>query len=178
MVTGARAVPLCFMGRFAEGLGPVEAAVEREPHDVAARYYLGVFSATGGRFEFARQQFDRIDREGAAVWGLLGDAYARSLAGDRDGARQAAENRAVVEIAQVDDQFAWQLAQALAHAGHHDAAMTWLRRATDRGFAAAHFVNQFDQMLAPLRGHAEWRDLLAYMERRRSEIAAASGFND
>jgi eukaryotic-like serine/threonine-protein kinase len=178
MVTGARAVPLCFMGRFAEGLGPVEAAVEREPHDVAARYYLGVFSATGGRFEFARQHFDRIDPEGAAVWGLLGAAYARSLAGDRAGARQAAENPAVVEIAQVDDQFAWHLAQVLAHAGHHDAAIAWLRRAVERGFAAAHFVNQFDEMLAPLRGHAEWNDLLVFMERRAAEIAAASGFGD
>ena len=177
MVTGARAVPLCFMGRPDEALVPVAQAVEREPHDDAARFYLAMFSATAGHFDVARGHFARITREESAVWGLLANAYTRSLDGDLAGAREAIANPIVTELAKVDDQFAWQLAQILAHAGAPDEAMVWLRLAAERGFVNARFVDEFDAMLAPLRTHPGWSGLLEFMKQRAPEIAAASGFN-
>ena len=121
------------MGRPDEALVPVAQAVEREPHDEAARFYLAVFSATAGHFDVARRHFGGINRENAALWGLLADGFARSLDGNLAGARQAIENPIVTGLAMVDDQFAWQLAQILAHAGAPDDAMVWLRRAAERG---------------------------------------------
>jgi len=76
-------------------------------------------------------------------------------------------------LALMDDQLSWLLAQALTAAGAHDDAMWWLRHGAERGFVNARFVREVDRMLAPLRGHPDMPDLLAYMEGRAEAIARA-----
>ena len=54
--------------------------------------------------------------------------------------------------------------------------MRRLRHAAERGFVNARFVSEIDQLLAPLRTHREFPALVAFMERRATEIARESGF--
>lgn len=51
--------------------------------------------------------------------------------------------------------------------------MWWLRHGAERGFVNVRFVREVDRMLAPLRGHPDMPDLLAYMDGRAEAIARA-----
>jgi hypothetical protein len=175
IVSATLAGPLVFLGRAEEALPLVERAIEREPRDHVTRFFLAAFMATSGRFDQARHHFSQIDVDSTGYFGLLARAYLHSLTGDRGGLRDTVTNPALVEYAQVDDQFCWNLSQALAHAGDQQGAFSWLRRGAERGFVNAPSVAHVDQMLVGVRGHPALNELLGFMEQRAAEIARASG---
>jgi TPR repeat protein len=107
----------------------------------------------------------------ADLWGTLAALYRHGLAGQASEVQRLM--RDVRDLALVDDQLCWTLAQALTAVGAHDEAMWWLRRGAERGFVNARFVREVDRMLAPLRGHPDMPGLLAYMEGRAEAIARA-----
>jgi tetratricopeptide (TPR) repeat protein len=174
IVSVAAAIPLLHLGRADEACIRLIRASGREPLK-AVLFFAAVCAATAGRFDDARQQFDRVyDRRGG-VWDSLAQAYLRSLSGDSEGTMAAASDPALVAYARRDGQACWYLAQALAHAGHHASALSWLERGAGRTFVDARFVAQFDSMLARLRPHTEFSALLRFMEKRAAD-ALKNGF--
>jgi len=171
-VSVAAAIPLVHLGRTDEALARLVRAGEREPL-CAVLFFTAVCTATAGRFDDARQQFDRLYERGNGIWDSLAQAYLRSLDGDREGTMAAASDPALVAYARRDGQACWYLAQALAHAGDHAAALSWLSRGAERTFVDARLVGQFDEMLAGLRPHAEFGPLLRFMKKRATMIVQA-----
>jgi tetratricopeptide (TPR) repeat protein len=175
IVSIAAALPLVSLGRAEEGLRQLTRAVEREPHG-AVRFCLGALAATSGFFEQARHHISRCDKAEPGIWTSLAQTYLLSLDGDREGTKRAADDPRLVEYARRDDQACWYLAQALAHAGDHTGALTWLRRGAERSFVNARLIGEVDQMLAGLRGEPEFTQLLRRMEERATKILHDSGF--
>ena len=173
VAAAAEAFPFVFAGRAASGLSLSRSAVERDPHDSVTRFFHGVFCAVSGELGEAKAHLDVVKD---SAWGMLAELYRRAWAGDVQGLhRQLAEPYLVLHT-DIDEQNAWFAAQALTIAGEHDEAMRRLRHAAERGFVNARFVSEIDQLLAPLRTHQDFPALVAFMERRATEIARESGF--
>ena len=133
-------------------------------------------AAASGFFDQARQQVSRCDVAESGIWTSFAHTYLLSLDGNREGTIHAAADPRLVEYARRDDQACWYLAQALAHAGDHTGALTWLRRGAERSFVNSRLVGQVDHMLAGLRGEPEFAELLRHMEQRATKIVRDSGF--
>jgi hypothetical protein len=103
--------------------------------------------------------------------------YCHALAGEATGVHRLIRDGSLREIALVDDQLCWSVAQVLTAVGAHDEAMWWLRHGAERGFVNSRFVREVDQMLSPLRGHPDMPDLLGYMDARAAAIARAADAN-
>src|SRR4051812_6925091 len=53
------ALSYCRAGRFAEAEGIIQQVIQQQPNRPSGPYYMGVVTATLGRFEEARQWFTR-----------------------------------------------------------------------------------------------------------------------
>ena len=160
-----------FMGLRNEALPMTRQVAARYPDDAVTRFWCGQFAATMG----ADDEASAILREVTAtdLWGTVAVLYCHALAGRAGDVQRLVRDDAVRGLGLVDDQFAWLLAQALTAVGAHDEAIWWLRHGAERGFVNGRFVREVDQMLAPLRGHPDMPDLLAYMDARAAAIARA-----
>jgi eukaryotic-like serine/threonine-protein kinase len=176
LVAGTFGVPLCFMGRFDEGLRAMDAALGGGSTEPPMRLFAGVLTAAAGRLDDARRHFGAVDQATTGIWGVYAQAYLCALGGDREGSVRAVENPAAADVARIDDQFAWFIAQVLAHVGQGDRAMHWLRAAAERGFVNARFLGEHDAMLASLRDRPDFAALLGFMRGRADAIARDSGF--
>jgi TolB-like protein/tRNA A-37 threonylcarbamoyl transferase component Bud32/Tfp pilus assembly protein PilF len=170
----AEAFPLVFSGRGDAGLRISRSAVERDPHDAVTRYFHAVFCAACGELDEARSHFDAVKD---SAWGTLAEMYRRAWGGDREGLFRLLDEPYLALHTEIDRESSWFAAQALTIVGEHDAAMRRLRHAAKRGFVNTRFVSTMDRLLAPLRTHPEFPELLAYMDRRAEEIARESGFS-
>lgn len=74
----------------------------------------------------------------------------------------------LVMAARHDETFAWILAQAFAQVGQLDEAAEWLETAISYGFVNAEFLASGDVLLAPLRVHPRFEELIA-TARKESE---------
>ncbi len=68
--------------------------------------------------------------------------------------------------ARTDMLFSWLLAECYALLGESDEAVEWLRNAVDGGFLNPRFFSKVDPFLEPIRGLAEFHELMEQLERR------------
>ena len=161
-----------FMGLHDEALPMSRQVLARHPDDTLTRFWCGQLAATMGAVDEASVTLREVTA--ADMWGTLAALYRHGLAGQASDVQRLVQDGSLRDLALVDDQFGWLLAQALTAVGAHDEAMWWLRHGAERGFVNARFVREVDRMLAPLRGHPDMPGLLAYMEGRAEAIAGAA----
>jgi TPR repeat protein len=159
------------MGLHDEALPTSRYVPARHPDDAVPRFFCGQPAATMGAADEAAATLREVTA--ADTLGRLAALYCHGLAGQASDVQRLVRDDAVRGLALVDDYFGWLLAQALTAVGAHDEAMWWLRRGAERGFVNARFVREVDRMLAPLRGHPDMPDLLAYMDGRAETVARA-----
>jgi hypothetical protein len=73
----------------------------------------------------------------------------------------------------MDHHVAYSLAAAFAQLGEADASLNWLQRAADTGFPCHPWFER-DSLLAPVRGHPTYVDLLARIRQTNVERSRAA----
>ena len=149
----------------------IRQGLARHPDDAVAQFWCGQLAATMGAVDEAAAALRAVTADD--VWGTLAALYRHALAGRADDVQRVLGDDALRGLGLVDDQLCWLFAQVLTAVGALDEAMWWLRHGAERGFVNARFVREVNQMLAPLRGHPDMPNLLAYMSGRAEEIARA-----
>ena len=137
--------------------GDVEAAVAaaRRMVDLAgaepmAKMWAGMISAHAGREEEACRLLRQAAASGEA-WSVGGAVWDAALRQDRKAFRRAVADNPLLELAKMDKEFSWWLADSFALMGDTDEALRWLESAIDLGFTNHHFWSEIDPFLAPLR---------------------------
>jgi serine/threonine protein kinase/Flp pilus assembly protein TadD len=158
--------------------GDVEAAVAaaRSMVDLAgaepmAKMWAGMISAHAGREE----QACRLLRQAAAsgeAWSVGGAVWDAALRQDREAFCRAVADNPWLELAKMDKEFSWWLADSFALMGDTEDALRWLESAIDLGFTNHRFWSEIDPFLAPLRSDPRFQ---ALMDRARDKQRAFEG---
>jgi serine/threonine protein kinase len=158
--------------------GDVEAAVAaaRSMVDLAgaepmAKMWAGMISAHAGREEEACRLLRQAAASGEA-WSVGGAVWDAALRQDREAFCRAVADNPWLELAKMDKEFSWWLADSFALMGDTEDALRWLESAIDLGFTNHRFWSEIDPFLAPL-----WSDprFQALMDRARDKQRAFEG---
>jgi TolB-like protein len=157
--------------RFAEGrLVDAEYAgrrsMELSERGNPSRTYAAYTLALVGRRDEAIAALDEVAAAlGDSPYGSLSSFLARALQGN--GQEAVRHVTPVLEqSARWVEYLALLLADGYAQIGRRHDALRWLRRAVEQGFINHPFLSKADPFLEPLRGDAEYQELMRRVERR------------
>ena len=146
--------------------GDVEAAVAaaRSMVDLAgaepmAKMWAGMISAHAGREEEACRLLRQAAASGEA-WSVGGAVWDAALRQDREAFCRAVADNPWLELAKMDKEFSWWLADSFALMGDTEDALRWLESAIDLGFTNHRFWSEIDPFLAPLRPDPRFQALM------------------
>lgn len=148
MLFGARALLALFNGRFGEAVDQLRRAFEVAP--IFLTIYMQSLALAGRREDVRAFVETLAPRLGEVPFVPLAVALGRAFLGDADGAR-AVLTEGVVRAAAADLQYTSWLAEIHAQLGDRDAAIEWLGRSIDRGYAVWPFFTRHDRLLDPIR---------------------------
>ncbi|MGE5286835.1 MAG: protein kinase domain-containing protein [Micromonosporaceae bacterium] len=166
----AGAFPEMLQGRFDEGLRILRHAVTLDPSDAVTRLFAAQLTAVAGRFDEARVVLEGVPAGLPSAWSGWADAYRASLSGDAARLRVAVADPTIVATVATDDQFAWLMADACAHAGLWDTALGFLETAVRRGFTNWRFLAEIDRLLVGLRNQPRFVSLIEDAKRRQTAV--------
>jgi len=153
--------------------GDVEAAVAaaRSMVDLAgaepmAKMWAGMISAHAGREEEACRLLRQAAASGEA-WSVGGAVWDAALRRDREAFCRAVADNPWLELAKMDKEFSWWLADSFALMGDTEDALRWLESAIDLGFTNHRFWSEIDPFLAPLRSDPRFQALMARARERQ-----------
>jgi tetratricopeptide (TPR) repeat protein len=157
--------------RFTSGrVAEVEESARRalhlaDPGSPVRTYVAGALAFIGRRDEAIAIFEDVSAALGTTPYGSLSAFFARALQGDADGA-VGHVTPLLEQSARWVEYLSWMLADGYALIGHRDSAIRWLRQAVDCGFINYPFLTTRDPFLEPLRGDAEFAQLMERVHRR------------
>jgi tetratricopeptide (TPR) repeat protein len=169
--------PLRGWAAFMEGaldaaIGSAREWHERDPENHLAHWMLGSILARNRRTEEALEVFAAIENDaGAGPFARLAAMFGRALRGDRDGALRAVTPD-LVEAAQVDWQYSWEIATGYALVGEIAHAVSWLANAVRRGFLNYRFLSEYDPLLTAIREDGGFRALMGEARERFEKLDA------
>jgi DNA-binding winged helix-turn-helix (wHTH) protein/tetratricopeptide (TPR) repeat protein len=158
-----------FSGHFAPARVKLE-EVSRLSSQPIGDTYLALAYYYSGSAERGRSMLESlIESRSASTAARAGAALAGVLAAEH--APKAARDHLVrvLALGYRDHHVAYSLGTAYAQLGAPDDAYRWLRVAADTGFPCLPFFER-DPLLEPLRRHAQFPELLAYVRARRDAV--------
>jgi Flp pilus assembly protein TadD len=163
-----------FDSRFTEAVSLLEEA-QHLSEALTAGWYLAQAYYYHGQRERAETMLAQL-RGSGQVERRAQATLASFLAARGEQARAEELLRAVTGGAYMDHHVAYSLGVAYAQLGRRDEALRWLRNAVDTGFPCSPWY-EYDPLLQPLRGDAEFRRLLEELRavREKTETRYASG---
>jgi TolB-like protein/tRNA A-37 threonylcarbamoyl transferase component Bud32 len=156
----AQAVVALMDGHFDAALVPLRSAVELTGGVPIVKAWLGIFSAYAGREEEACSLLRQV-AAAAEAWCVAGAVWDAALRQDREAFRRALADSPLVDLARMDKELSWWLADSFARAGETGDALRWLESAIDLGFVNHRFWSEIDPFLAPLRSDPRFQALMA-----------------
>ena len=145
-------------------------AVQLSDPGSSPRTYGAYCLALIGRTDEAIPLYDEVAAAlGDSPYGSLSAFFGRALKGDADAARYVTPS--LEQSARWVEYLALFLAEGYALIGRRGDALRWLRTANQQGFINYRFLAR-DRFLEPLRGDAEYQDLMRQVERRWKAFAA------
>jgi non-specific serine/threonine protein kinase len=150
-------------GEFADALPPFDDALRLDAANPLLLCLRGHALALDGKAAEAIAQFETLER-------LCGDNYLCQLGAIMTAALRAelpaAEQRITPEfkdITAADPHWSWILADCYALLDQQELALSWLRRAIDKGFLNYPMIGRWDPLLTNVRRHAEFPRLLQHL---------------
>lgn len=147
-------------GEFADALPSFDDAIRLDPANAMLLFLRGQALALGGKTAEAVAQFDALERLcGDHYFCQLGGVFAAALRGDAIEAERRI-TPGFEEITAADPHYPWTLAESYSLLGKQDQALAWLQKAVDKGFLNYPMIGRWDPLLAGVRGHEGFGDLL------------------
>lgn len=166
--TGAwavRAYHLAGVGRIDDARAAAQRALQVNPLDEHAHYYLGLCELLRGRLREAQDHFD----DSSSTFRLAGTAMVEHALGNRE-----ASERSLQWLASRYGHVApYLVADVLAWRGDADRAFDWMRRGTEVRDGSLMYL-AFDPLITPLRKDPRWPRLLRQVGLNRYLLPAES----
>lgn len=160
-----RAWSLMFAGDLEAATAFAERAFRMGPDSTYWRWSLAILLAQAGDMTGVARLAAPVAEDPKDNW-ALSTAILGAVADGRSPEELLMPQ--LVMAARHDETFAWILAQAFAQVGQLDEAAEWLETAISYGFVNAEFLASGDVLLAPLRVHPRFEELIA-TARKESE---------
>ncbi|MFQ6612493.1 MAG: adenylate/guanylate cyclase domain-containing protein [Fidelibacterota bacterium] len=147
-------------GRSDSAVKYVKKWLDMDPQNPAALFFNAQFLAYNRRFDDARALVAENVQVG---WN---DAFTQASLLVKfavEGDIKRIEDQITGEMFKTwrrDHQFSYYIAGILALAGRKKAALDWLANAIDRGFINYPFIARYDQLIDPIRGESQFKNLL------------------
>ena len=147
-------------GEFGDAIPSLDDAIRLDPANAMLLFFRGQALALDGKSGEAITQFEAMERHcGDHYLCQLGAILTAALRGDAMGAERLI-TPAFEEITAADPHYPWTLAESYSLLGKQDQALIWLQKAVDNGFLNYPMIGRWDPLLAGVRGHAGFSDLL------------------
>lgn len=150
-------------GEFADALPSFDDAIRLDPSNPMLLLFRGQALALDGKTDEAIAQIDALERQcGDHYFCQLGGILAAALRGDTTAAEQRI-TPGFEEITAADPHYAWVLAECYSLLNKQDLALSWLRKAVDKGFLNYPMIGRWDPLLANVRRHSGFSSLVQHM---------------
>lgn len=159
-------------GRASAALAPYRQMLAMDPANPMARLFYVWVLVLNARADEAGAVIREFPSQAADSVPARLAAFLHRCAAGEGAAAAALISPQVAAATAVSDVFPRFLAEGCAVAGMLDEAVTWLQRAVDRGFINHPFLAHHDPLLAPLRGHPRFAEILEQVRRRWEQFEA------
>lgn len=150
-------------GEFADALPSFDDAIRLDPSNPMLLLFRGQALALDSKTDEAIAQIDALERQcGDHYFCQLGGILAAAIRGDTIAAEQRI-TPGFEEITAADPHYPWVLAECYSLLNKQDLALSWLRKAVDKGFLNYPMIGRWDPLLANVRHHSGFRDLVQHM---------------
>lgn len=159
-------------GKIAEAIREQEKVLEQDPQNVTALRSLARTYLDAGRLPLARQTLERLrpqDEPNFRVRLVKAQLYA--VEGKRAEALKEMDEE-MLKFADLQPFAALDAAEVYAVVGEKDKAIEWLDRSMRKGDDRSEWIRR-DPLLASVREHPRFRQIVSSMEFRRQQRAAA-----
>ncbi|MEG9438304.1 protein kinase [Edaphobacter sp. HDX4] len=153
-------------GEFSDALPSFEDAIRLDSSNTMLLWCRGQILALLRRDQEAVAQFQAIQQiDPAHFFSQLGAVMQAALLGDRP-AFTAAATTDLLQIAECDPHYSWNVAQCFALIGEPSEAIAWIEKAASKGFINYPMISRWDPLLAPIRHTPRFDNLMDSVRER------------
>jgi tetratricopeptide (TPR) repeat protein len=153
-------------GEFADALPSFEDAIRLDPSNTMLLWCRGQILALLRRDKDAILQFQAIQQiDPTHFFSQLGAVMQAALIADRS-ALNAAANPDLLQIAECDPHYSWNVAQCYALIGETSVSLDWIEKAMSKGFINYPMISRWDPLLAPIRHTARFDEIVDRVRER------------